>query len=222
MTTQILKRISIRWLPDAAYEDTDTIALNVGGYFIDLRVQKNDGNIQWSRAGERSILKEDPLTCRWTHIIDSLGLTEPDVASFRKLPNGDDLEYGTYKNPNLGGALTEYEEIWRDVTGVLDTSECSWILQSVDGSTFVGKIGGTYLGIRLGGDGRFDARREERAESAEDWKVIFESANAQTIPQASATTLLLAAQAQQKLETGDIVELEGVSYTVRAQEKKTQ
>lgn len=59
-TPQILKRVSIRWLPDAAYEDTDTIALNVGGYFLDLRIATADKSLQWSRAGERKTLATDP------------------------------------------------------------------------------------------------------------------------------------------------------------------
>lgn len=45
-----LERISIRWLPEAAYEDTKTIAINVGEYFIDLRVTKKDSSIQIGRA----------------------------------------------------------------------------------------------------------------------------------------------------------------------------
>lgn len=65
MPSQAVQRISVRWLPDAAYEDTDTVALNVGGYFIDLRVVKKSGAIQWSRAGERIVLKEDPRKCRY-------------------------------------------------------------------------------------------------------------------------------------------------------------
>lgn len=60
MPSQAVKRISIRWLPEPAYEDTDTIALNVGGYFIDLRVTREDQTIQWSRAGERIMLKQSP------------------------------------------------------------------------------------------------------------------------------------------------------------------
>ena len=65
MPSQAVQRISIRWLPDAAYEDTDTVALNVGGYFIDIRVVKESGAIQWSRAGERIVLKEDPRMPRY-------------------------------------------------------------------------------------------------------------------------------------------------------------
>ena len=60
MPSQAVQRISLRWLPDPAFEDTATIALNVGGYFIDLRVTLADQSIQWSRAGERIPLKQDP------------------------------------------------------------------------------------------------------------------------------------------------------------------
>ena len=57
---QALQRISIRWLPDAAFEDTDTIALNVGDYFMDLRVTLADNSLQWSRAGKRTTLGKAP------------------------------------------------------------------------------------------------------------------------------------------------------------------
>ena len=60
MKPEALERISIRWLPDPTYEDTKTIALNVGGYFMDLRVTKDTPSIEWAQAGERTILKEDP------------------------------------------------------------------------------------------------------------------------------------------------------------------
>lgn len=58
--SQVVQRLSIRWLPDEPFEDTATVALNVGGYFIDLRVTIADQSIQWSQAGERIILKQDP------------------------------------------------------------------------------------------------------------------------------------------------------------------
>jgi hypothetical protein len=60
--TQILKRISVRWLPDPAYEDSVTISLNVGGWYMDLRVATADGSLQWSRAGERKTLRQEPRT----------------------------------------------------------------------------------------------------------------------------------------------------------------
>lgn len=59
-TPQILKRISMRWLPYPAFENTDTIALNVGGYFMDLRIVTEDNSLEWSRAGERKELRRDP------------------------------------------------------------------------------------------------------------------------------------------------------------------
>jgi hypothetical protein len=59
-TPQILKRVSIRWPPDPALEDTETIALNVAGYYMDLRVTLADKTLQWSRAGERKTLGENP------------------------------------------------------------------------------------------------------------------------------------------------------------------
>jgi hypothetical protein len=32
------------------------------------------------------------MKCKWTHITDSRGYTEPDVRSFEHLANGDELE----------------------------------------------------------------------------------------------------------------------------------
>lgn len=60
MAPQVLLRISVRWFPEPAFEDTETIALNVGGYFLDLRVVSKDKSLQWSRAGERKVVKEEP------------------------------------------------------------------------------------------------------------------------------------------------------------------
>jgi hypothetical protein len=71
-SSQAVQRISIRWLPEPAYEDTDTVALNVGGYFIDLRVVKETGSIQWSRAGERILLKENPCELSQSHFLRAM------------------------------------------------------------------------------------------------------------------------------------------------------
>ncbi|KAH7000676.1 hypothetical protein EDB80DRAFT_811980 [Ilyonectria destructans] len=179
MRSQALQRISLRWLPDAAFEDTVTIALNVGGYFIDLRVTTQGSSIQWSRAGERIILKEEPLTCRWTHIIDSLDLTVPDEAYFVKLENGDDLEIGSTPCPHKDGAVAAYEEVWRDITANMQAGDQSWILQSSDGTTFIGKVGSIYLAIKKDMDGTFAARKEELNGT---WRVSFES-EGQGLPQ---------------------------------------
>ncbi|KAI5922373.1 hypothetical protein F4810DRAFT_674686 [Camillea tinctor] len=183
MTAQVLQRVSIRWLPDPAYEDTDTIALNVGGYFVDLRVVKADDSIQWSRAGERIVLKDDPLTCRWTRIIDSLRSYQVDEASFVKLPNGDNLEFGKYKNNE--GLLCDYEEVWRDVTHIENPEAPSWITQSIDGSMFLGRVGDIFLGIHQYSGG-FSARKERF--NGNKWETLFVGGDMHTIPTATEVT----------------------------------
>jgi hypothetical protein len=55
-------RVSLRWLPDPASEPTNTLALNVGAYYVDLRTVIADGSIEWGMAGERLILSENPCT----------------------------------------------------------------------------------------------------------------------------------------------------------------
>ncbi|CAH0059085.1 unnamed protein product [Clonostachys solani] len=212
-SSQAVQRISIRWLPKPAYEDTDTVALNVGGYFIDLRVVKETGSIQWSRAGERILLKENPLTFRWTHIIDSLDLTVPDEAHFEKLPNGDDLEIGTTPCPHNGGALTEYEEIWRDITSRKEQDDPSWILQSADGTTFIGRVGAIYLAIRKSETGDFCARREDLSSSSQSWEVTFESGKVELLPRAIGALQQLGAA--ERVEHGTL-QLDNISYIVKA------
>jgi hypothetical protein len=64
MAEQISTRISFRWLPDPPSEPTDTLVFNVGLYFMDLRVLKADGSIEWGMAGERQILSKNPCLCR--------------------------------------------------------------------------------------------------------------------------------------------------------------
>ncbi|KAK6087032.1 neutral amino acid transporter [Seiridium cupressi] len=183
MASQAVQRISLRWLPEPAYEDTITIALNVGDYFIDLRITKQDPSIQWSRAGERVVLKKEPPTYRWTHIVDSLNLTIPDDAHFEKLPNGDDLEIGTTPCPHKGGVPTDYEEVWRDITAKKSADELSWILQSSDGTTFIGKVGGIFLAIRKTSHGDFAALREDRQD--DNWATTYQSDGKAGLPQAT-------------------------------------
>lgn len=47
------KRLSLRWVPEVPEETTDTIVLSVGEYFVDLRMDKSSGNIDWAMAGTR-------------------------------------------------------------------------------------------------------------------------------------------------------------------------
>jgi hypothetical protein len=172
-TPQILKRISVRWLPDEAYENTDTIALNVGGFYMDLRIVTADQSLEWSRAGERkAVISEDPTTFQWTRLIDSLGSTQTDEAAFTNLPNGDDLESGIFTKD---GTPTAYEEVWRDVTGAMAENMPSWIVQSKNGYAFYGKVRGICIGMRRDEQGHFEVRREDYDPSEKCWKLVFES-----------------------------------------------
>ncbi|KAK1531607.1 hypothetical protein CPAR01_11256 [Colletotrichum paranaense] len=214
MPSQAVQRISIRWLPEPAYEDTDTIALNVGRYFIDLRIIKETQTLQWSRAGERITLKTEPPTFRWTHIIDSLNLTVPDDAYFEKLPNGDDLEIGTTPCPHKNGVPTDYEEVWRDVTKRGPNDTPSWILQSKDGMTFIGKVGVIYLAIRKASATEFAARREDYDSHHGIWKRTFESENDGSMPKASAVVTMVDNEAQTSVD-GGLVSIGGVEFVFR-------
>lgn len=60
MAARLSTRISLRWVPDEPEELTDTLVMNVGGYFMDLRVNKADQSIDWAMAGERKILSTNP------------------------------------------------------------------------------------------------------------------------------------------------------------------
>lgn len=71
-------RISIRWPPEDAYENTETTVLSVGGWYLDLRVdvsEVQEGNsktmaeekaprIDWALAGRRIIESNEP--CQFT------------------------------------------------------------------------------------------------------------------------------------------------------------
>lgn len=48
-------RISLRWVPEPPEETTDTIVLSVGEWFIDLRMDKASGAIDWAMAGTRIV-----------------------------------------------------------------------------------------------------------------------------------------------------------------------
>jgi hypothetical protein len=53
-------RISIRWLPEPAQETTDTIVMSVKDWYLDLRVEKETGEIDWAIAGQRIIESQEP------------------------------------------------------------------------------------------------------------------------------------------------------------------
>ncbi|GMG06816.1 unnamed protein product [Aspergillus oryzae var. brunneus] len=100
---------------------------------------------------------------QFTHEIDSHNsFDDVDCGTFTTLPNGDDLETGSMSRPDLPGApVTEYEEVWRELSfreGPEGPGKgVSWVLESkhdlelgegqeVEVSrTFLARIWGTYL-----------------------------------------------------------------------------
>ncbi|KAB8258534.1 hypothetical protein BDV32DRAFT_151351 [Aspergillus pseudonomiae] len=164
--SRLSTRISIRWLPEPASETTDTIVMSVKGWYVDLRIDKKSGDIDWAIAGQRVTDSSDPRRVQFTHEIDSHNsFDDVDCGTFTTLPNGDDLETGSMARPDVPGApVTEYEEVWRELTfkeGPEGSGQgASWVLESkhdikvgegeeVEVSrTFLARIWGSYLAVR--------------------------------------------------------------------------
>ncbi|RAK87110.1 hypothetical protein BO79DRAFT_31664 [Aspergillus costaricaensis CBS 115574] len=163
--SRLSTRISIRWVPEPAFENTDTIVMSVAGWYVDLRVDKASGDIDWAIAGQRVVDDADSSRVSFTHELDSRNSFDAvDCGTFSALPNGDDLEKGEMPRADLPGSpIAEYEEVWRELkfregpeghnTGV------SWVLESKqkpldEGEeaeverTFLGRVWGTYLALR--------------------------------------------------------------------------
>lgn len=219
MPPHLSTRISIRWLPEAASEPTDTLVIGVGDYYMDLRMTKADATIDWAMAGQRIVLSEDPAKVQFTHIIDSRGYTEPDQGTFSQLPNGDDLETGTMPCPEKGNVMTDYEEVWRDlpVTGE-SGGRAAWIVQSVDdveGTTFVGRLGNAFMAFRKSRDGSFFAKREEWGEKENRWQTKYLVGDHSTPWLEGAGDWSL--REESSWSVGEVVhDLKGVQYRVRA------
>ncbi|KAF7169416.1 hypothetical protein CNMCM5623_002146 [Aspergillus felis] len=196
-------RVSLRWLPDPAFENTDTIVLSLKGWYVDLRVDKASGEIDWAIAGQRIVESQEPLRVLFTHAIDSHNAFDAvDCGNFTALPNGDDLETGSMPRWDLPGApVGEYEEVWRELP-FRDGPEgpgrgVSWVLESRGGErgvsqggstvarTFIARIWGTYVALRQeqthnGGDskdvpknGGEVSARREEWDSASGWKTKY-------------------------------------------------
>lgn len=52
LQAQISTRLSIRWLPEPPFETTDTIVLTINEWYVDLRINKDTGLIDWAIAGQ--------------------------------------------------------------------------------------------------------------------------------------------------------------------------
>lgn len=229
-------RISIRWLPDQPSEPTDTLVFGVGHWFMDLRVTKADLTIDWAMAGVKEIVSQEPcmspishsclsnncnlttyaVRCRWIHTIDSRGSSDPDEGDFEDLPNGDSLEKGSMPCPEKGGAVKAYEEVWR-VVSPLAGSKRAWILQSVKdgGKTFIGRIGGTFMAMMQDDKGGFGARRDEWDGGEARWKTKYSIGLDVPSVEDEANSDF---NGEERWKEGEIVEVGGAQYTVRASE----
>ena len=58
--SNITKRISLRWLPEPPFENTDTLVLMIGEWYVDLRVDKQSGDIDWALAGQCMVKGQNP------------------------------------------------------------------------------------------------------------------------------------------------------------------
>jgi hypothetical protein len=154
------------------------------------------------------------VKCRWIHIIDSTGQSSPDEGSFTTLPNGDDLEIGSMPCPGRGGAVTDYEEIWRTLpprSGV----PWGWIMQSSDGKTFISKIGGGFIAMRQGIKA-FGVRCEEWDEEVKEWRSKYAVGNVDGLVSMNGTGLELGGE--EDLKEGGLLDILGEKFVVRASE----
>ncbi|CAG8277522.1 unnamed protein product [Penicillium nalgiovense] len=161
LESSLMTRISMRWASETPFETTDTLVITVGEWYVDLRVDKHTGKIDWALAGECIQESKDPRRVVFTHEIDShhsFNVSNP--CPFITLPNGDDLETGTMARPDVPGApMTDYEEVWRYLLFCEGPEGpgrgLSWILESDEGvlkegqhkvtKMFLARIGGSYL-----------------------------------------------------------------------------
>jgi hypothetical protein len=150
--------------------------MSVGEWYLDLRMEKSTGKIDWAIAGQRLIESQEPrssfpiprspkivskskayialVQVSFTHELDSQNSFESaDCGTFVTLPNGDDLETGSMPRADRPGApVTEYEEIWRELPfreGPEGAKRgMSWVLESDDGELSEGEttVTKTFLG----------------------------------------------------------------------------
>ncbi|THY01655.1 hypothetical protein D6D01_10346 [Aureobasidium pullulans] len=215
MVVQLSYRKSLRWVPGEPSEPTSTLVLDVGSYFVDLRILKSDGSIDWAMAGKRTILSKSPLKCQWTKEICSQNTeAHDDIGEFEDLPNGDALEKGSMPNPDNNDEIQAYEEVWGGID-VPSSDEPAWILRSKDenGITFVGKVGEYYQVLRKRGEGQFDALREQK----EGDKWVEKYAVGEKLPSIKELGEGTFDTKSWKQDTD--VEVAGVKYTVYALEK---
>lgn len=53
--------ISVQWPPEPISAGPDTLVLSVDTYYVDLRINRDDGgSIYWALAGRRIVVSEEP------------------------------------------------------------------------------------------------------------------------------------------------------------------
>ncbi|OKP14546.1 hypothetical protein PENSUB_13898 [Penicillium subrubescens] len=61
-------RVSLRWLPGPPFENTETLVLMVGEWYVDLRVDKESGALGWAIAGQYLLKDTNPRMCRFLSV----------------------------------------------------------------------------------------------------------------------------------------------------------
>ncbi|KAJ7619394.1 hypothetical protein FB45DRAFT_1033257 [Roridomyces roridus] len=162
-------RDSIRWLPDDASEPTHTVVLTAtdSGVFLDVRFEKETGQLDWAFAGYRS--SPDPNHTKFTHYIDSRtqnALAVVDIGTNTQLADGRTLEAGEMINPTTG-TLTKYEEVWRDLE-----SNSALFLRNTSASVWRARVGNWQLALGRT-DGEFWAWQAERSGPEQPWVLKY-------------------------------------------------
>lgn len=166
------------------------------------------------------------MKVRWTKTLDSLGQTdESDEGEFTTLPNGDSLETGSMPYPERGMAITQYEEVWRELAPQPGpgTTGRAWILESIgEGQTkaFLGRIGGQYMAMtgkrgEVWKKGEFGVRSQEWDVEERKWKdkyVIGEVAGIPSLAEVGTGQF----DGEDSWAEGDKVLVLGQEYVVRA------
>lgn len=148
-------------------------------------------------------------------MIDSRGYKDPDVGSFVSLPNGDELEVGSMLCPEKGNAMTDYEEVWRELP-VPSGPQVAWILQSMDPkvTTFLGRVARYFLAFQQSEGRPFSARREDLNPDENKWVVKYSIGDA-TMPSIQ-WCQELSNGAERDWSVGNVVVIAGEQYRVLA------
>ncbi|KAF8235061.1 hypothetical protein L208DRAFT_1258955 [Tricholoma matsutake] len=164
-------RLSIRWVPGAASEPTNTVVLTGArtGVFLDVRFLKDSKKLDWGFAGYRYPDPNAPNVTTFIHHIDSNSRTPDEVrdsGTFITLDDGTSLEVGEMVDPRTG-KMASYEETWRDEeAGEADTA---LFVKNLEGTTWRAWVGRWQLALGRETDGKFWAWRAE--ECKEGWMI---------------------------------------------------